>query len=95
MNQNIRIAKELVRLAKMIAAAQNTVEEEQVEGVAYCPDEDCTMNVTATFNVEYDENGEFVRVGDFLYAYDEDGNEVEIDSDSIDDLASTLKQSAI
>ena len=87
---NDRIAMELVRIAKMLAAS-GTVEED-VDGTAYCLDDEMTKKVTATFEVEYDDDGEFVRVGDFLYAQDEDGNDVEIDEDSIDELSSKLKR---
>ena len=91
MNKSIKIARELVKLAKMLAAS-DTFEEEMVDGTAYCLGDEMTKKVTATFQVEYDDDGKFVRVGDFLYAQDEDGNDVEIDQDSIDELSSKLKR---
>lgn len=95
MNKNIRIAKELVRIARSIVAGENG--EEDIDGVAYSTSLEKTINVTATFEVEYDDDGFIKRVGDLVSACDSDGNDVtdDIDEDSIDDLSSKLFRSML
>lgn len=86
------IARELVKIAKSLTASQQDTEE--IEGIAYSESQGRTINCTAEFEVTYDEDGCIEEVGDLVYAYDGNGNDVtdDIDSESIYELADKLKR---